>query len=78
MGFSKVGNQATNKGYNMHPMIDKSFSIKMNGELITYTIINIDAEGWIKMKSDHGKGHSYLHEDIHRHFLSKLGYRRQA
>ena len=60
----------------MHPMIGKSFSIKIDGELRTYKIVKIE-DGWIKLDRD-GKGHTYLHEDIHRHFLDKLGYQRSA
>ena len=60
-------------------MIGKTWMIRMDGELRTYEIVNVDVEGWIKMKSDRSKGHCYLHEDIHRHFLAKIGYqRRQA
>ena len=63
----------------MHPMIDKSFSIRMDGKLLTYTIVNVDSDGWIKLKRDGVNGHTYLHEDIHEHLLAKLGYqRRQA
>lgn len=61
-------------------MIGKSWTIRQDGELITYEIISVDTEGWIKIKRQNAKikgGHFYLHEDIHKHFLSKLGYVRQ-
>lgn len=77
MGFPKVGTQTVNKGDSMHPMIDKSFTIKIDGELRKYTVVKVE-EGWIKLNREGIKGHTYLHEDIHKHFLAKLGYQRSA
>ncbi len=63
----------------MHPMIGKTFQLKFTDGLRSYEIVNVDTEGWIKLKRDNVNGHFYLHEDIHRVFLDKLGYqRRQA
>jgi len=60
-------------------MIGKEWQAKIDGVLRTYKIVSIDNEGWVKMERDNGKGHCYMHEDIHRHFLTKIGYqRRQA
>ena len=61
----------------MHPMIGKTFSVKVDGNLRTYEIVKID-DGWVHMKREGLKGFAYLHEDIHRNLLNKLGYRRQA
>ena len=59
----------------MHPMIGKTFTGTVDGEIRTYEIVNIDGElGWIKLKRHGVGGHFYLHEKIHRHFLAKLGY----
>ena len=60
----------------MHPMIGKTFSVKVDGALRTYEIVKID-DGWISMKREGLKGFAYLHEDIHRNLLNNLGYRRQ-
>ena len=63
----------------MNPMICKTFVLKFPDGIRTYEIVNIDTDGWIKLKRENVNGHSYLHEDIHKHFLAKLGYqRRQA
>lgn len=78
MGFPKVGIVATHKGESMHPMIGKTFQLKFPDGLRSYEIVNVDTEGWIKLKRDN-VGHFYLHEEIHKGFLDKLGYqRRQA
>ena len=61
----------------MHPMIGKEWQAKIDGVLRTYKIVSIDNEGWVKMERDNGKGHCYMHEDIHRHFLAKIGYQRR-
>ena len=62
----------------MHPMIGKTFTGTIDGEMRTYEIINIDKElGWITVQRHGQKGVFYLHEDIHKHFLAKLGYRRE-
>ena len=61
----------------MNPMIGKTWVIKMDGQLRTYEIVNVDVEGWIKIKRQGVNGHYYLHEDIHKHFLDKLGYQRR-
>ena len=58
----------------MNNMIGKTWTIRMDGELRTYEIVNVDAEGWIKIKRQGVKGHTYLQETIHKHFLAKLGY----
>lgn len=58
----------------MNKMIGKTWTIRMDGELRTYEIINVDDEGWIKIKREGANGHSYLHETINKHFLAKLGY----
>ena len=59
----------------MHPMIGKTFSLRFDDGLRTYEIINVDKElGWIKLKRHEQKGHFYLHEKIHKHFLAKIGY----
>ena len=58
----------------MNKMIGKTWTIRMDGELRTYEIINVDAEGWIKIKRQGVNGHTYLQESIHKHFLTKLGY----
>ena len=58
----------------MNPMIGKTWVIKMDGQLRTYEIVNVDVEGWIKIKRQGVNGHYYLHEAIHKHFLAKLGY----
>jgi len=58
----------------MNKMIGKTWNIRMDGELRTYEIIAIDAEGWIKIKRQGANGHTYLQESIHKHFLAKLGY----
>ena len=57
----------------MHPMIGKTFSVKIDGVLRVYEIVKID-DGWISMKREGLKGFAYLHEDIHRNLLNKLGY----
>ena len=36
----------------MNKMIGKTWKIRMDGELRTYEIIAIDAEGWIKIKRE--------------------------
>ena len=59
----------------MHPMIGKTFKGTIDGEIRTYEIIKIDKElGWITLQRHGQKGHFYLHEKIHKHFLAKLGY----
>ena len=61
-------------------LIGKSWTIRLDVELINYEIVSVDTEGWIKIKRQNANikgGHFYLHEDIHRHFLSQLGYVRQ-
>ena len=58
----------------MNKMIGKTCAIRMDGELRTYEIVNVDTEGWIKIKRQGVKGHTYLQETIHKHFLAKLGY----
>ena len=60
----------------MHPMIGKTVQLKVPDGLRCYEIVNVDAEGWIKIKREGAKD-SYLHEDIHKHFLAKLGYQRR-
>lgn len=62
----------------MHPMIGKTFSVKVDGILRTYEIVKVDNEGWIKLSRQDNKKHCYFHEDIHRHMLNKLGYERRA
>jgi len=76
MGFPNMGTRTTHKGDNMHPMIGKTFQLKFPDGLRTYEIVNVDTEGWIKLKRDN-VAHFYLHEDIHRVFLDKLGYQRR-
>ena len=59
----------------MHPMIGKTFKGMIDGEIRTYEIIKIDTDlGWITIQRHGQKGHFYLHEKIHKHFLAKLGY----
>ena len=59
----------------MHPMIGKTFKGTIDGEIRTYEIIKVDTElGWIQLQRHGQKGHFYLHEDIHKHFLAKIGY----
>ena len=59
----------------MHPMIGKTFKGTIDGEVRTYEIIKIDKElGWITLQRHGQKGVFYLHEDIHKHFLAKVGY----
>ena len=58
----------------MNNMIGKTWTIRMDGELRTYEIVNVDAEEWIKIKRQGANGHTYLQETIHKHFLAKLGY----
>jgi len=58
----------------MNPMIGKTFKGTIDGEIRTYEIIEVDSEGWIKLQRHGQKGHFYLHEKIHKHFLAKLGY----
>ena len=55
-------------------MIGKTFKGTIDGEIRTYEIIKVDSEGWIQLKRHGQKGHFYLHEKIHKHFLAKLGY----
>ena len=62
----------------MNKMIGKTWTIRMDGELRTYEIVNVDAEGWIKIKRQGVNGHTYLQEKIHKHFLAKLGYKPQV
>ena len=52
----------------MHPMIGKTFSVKVDGNLRTYEIVKID-DGWVHMKREGLKGFAYLHEDIHRNLI---------
>jgi len=61
----------------MHPMIGKTFKGTIDGQVRTYEIIEIDSEGWIKLQRHGEKKHFYLHEDIHKHFLAKIGYQRR-
>tara|TARA_Y100000114_G_C11689926_1_gene293032 strand:+ start:415 stop:603 length:189 start_codon:yes stop_codon:yes gene_type:complete len=61
----------------MHPMIGKTFSVKIDGVLRVYEIVEIDTEGWIKLLRQDNNKHIYFQEDIHRNLLNKLGYRRQ-
>jgi hypothetical protein len=62
----------------MHPMIGKTFKGTIDGEVRTYEIIKVDTElGWIQLQRHGQKGFFYLHEDIHRHFLAKIGYVRR-
>ena len=61
----------------MHPMIGKSFSVKVDGLLRTYEIVEVDNEGWIKLLRKDNNKHIYFHEDIHRLMLNKLGYKRR-
>ena len=62
----------------MHPMIGKTFKGTIDGELRTYEIISIDKElGWITLQRHGQKNVFYLHEDIHKNFLAKVGYRRE-
>lgn len=58
-------------------MIGKTFKGANNGEVRTYEIIDVDSEGWIKLQRQGEKGHFYLHEKIHKHFLKKVGYEPQ-
>jgi hypothetical protein len=61
-------------------MIGKTWTIRQEGVLITYEIVNVDVDGWIKIKRQGVEtkgGHFYLHEKIHRHFLTKIGYVRK-
>ena len=60
----------------MHPMIGKTFKGIIDGQMRIYEIVSVDNEGWIKIKRE-GAKESYLHEDIHKHFLAKLGYQRR-
>lgn len=60
----------------MHPMIGKTFKGTIDGQMRTYEIVSVDNEGWIKIKREGAKA-SYLHEDIHKHFLAKIGYQRR-
>ena len=60
-------------------MIGKTFSVKIDGQMRTYEIVDIDGEGWVKLLRQDNQKHIYFHEDIHRNLLNKLGYqRRQA
>lgn len=77
MGFSKMGIETTNKGDKMS-MIGKTFSVKIDGQMRTYEIVDVDSEGWVKLLRQDNQKHIYFHEDIHRNLLNKLGYRRQA
>lgn len=77
MGFPKMGTEATNKGDKMS-MIGKTFSVKIDGQMRTYEIVDVDSEGWVKLLRQDNQKHIYFHEDIHRNLLDKLGYRRQA
>jgi hypothetical protein len=59
-------------------MIGKTFQLRFPDGLRTYEIVNVDVEeGWIKMKRQGVSGHFYMHEDIHKHFLDKIGYIRE-
>ena len=40
----------------MNKMIGKTWKIRMDGELRTYEIVSVDAEGWIKIKRQGVKG----------------------
>ena len=62
----------------MESMIGKTFKGTIDGEIRTYEIINIDNElGWITLQRHGQKSVFYLHEDIHKHFLAKIGYQRR-
>lgn len=59
-------------------MIGKTFSVKIDGQMRTYEIVDVDSEGWVKLLRQDNQKHIYFHEDIHRSLLKKLGYRRQT
>jgi hypothetical protein len=59
-------------------MIGKTFSVKIDGQMRTYEIVDVDSEGWVKLLRQDNQKHIYFHEDIHRNLLNKLGYRRQT
>ena len=77
MGFPKIRTETANKGDKMS-MIGKTFSVKIDGQMRTYEIVDVDSEGWVKLLRQDNQKHIYFHEDIHRNLLKKLGYRRQT